>query len=123
MDGENTRIRVYQAGLDNISTNFQKEIESGQGECCHWSNSDCNKSRTPDSPVHFHVQIGFKGINIKNSGIYLASCYAGGALELGGHDYHSLTATCYGPSGQYRNKTLSITDISKVDLSLSYLAH
>lgn len=68
------------------------------------------------------VKFHFKRKNIENSGIYLASCYAGGALELGGHDFNSLTATCYSPSGQYRKKTLSITDISKVDLSLPYLA-
>lgn len=62
MDGENTRIRVYQAGLDNINTNFKKEIESGQGECCHWRNKDCNKFRNQDSPVHFHVSNFFKKV-------------------------------------------------------------
>jgi len=55
-------MNVNEVSGGSYSKHFSKSpLYSGQDACCHWSNTDCNKSGGKTDPVSFSVYIDAPG--------------------------------------------------------------
>ncbi|KAI8149442.1 hypothetical protein BJV82DRAFT_504657 [Fennellomyces sp. T-0311] len=61
----------------------QDNIRPNETQCCHYSNTDCNKSGKPDEIVKFLIHRLYPGR--QDLGRYDISCPGGGWISMGGN--------------------------------------
>jgi hypothetical protein len=87
-------VNVDQSAGGSFWKGFSAVLAPGEDACCHWSNTDCNKSGEKFSVVKFNASIGFS-----KSGQYICSDVAIPAcsdMGITGTALHTYTCIAHG---------------------------
>ncbi|KAI9335585.1 hypothetical protein BD770DRAFT_448875 [Pilaira anomala] len=97
LDGADSTLHIFDTLLSSRS--FEKTIRSGEKECCHYSNLDCNSYGKPESGKDFNVRFGFNGDRPEDGIEMRGSCDGGGAVIFRGSSMDNVSLLCLHSDG------------------------
>jgi hypothetical protein len=84
------KIGVDQSSGGSFWTPFSVDLDPGKDRCCHWSNTDCNKSGEKFHEVKFNVKVGY---NYVCSDVAIPAC---SDMDITGTESWNIKCVAYG---------------------------